>query len=193
MDTIETLLTSLDSKSRGLLKSKALSGVFMANNVAVIDRMIRSSDLSTILASGGASARIESWRKKGTSAYLDSWREPCSALMDVQYTNRGARPPSGSNGIIDSAAVIKQLGSKDKDSIKDKFKNFNASFDELSGRHKALQMEREVRSLLAREVQAIIEPLYARFWDRYHEIDKGKGKYVKYDKGSLSAQLAALG
>ncbi|KAL8929213.1 MAG: hypothetical protein Q9208_001296 [Pyrenodesmia sp. 3 TL-2023] len=193
MDTIDALLTSLDTKIRTLLKSKALSGVFIANNVAVIDRMIRSSDLSTILASGSASSKIESWRKKGTSAYLDSWREPCSALMDVQYTNRGARPPSGSNGIIDSAAVIKQLGSKDKDAIKEKFRNFNSSFDELSARHKAMQMEREVRSLLAREVQAMIEPLYARFWDRYHEIDKGKGKYVKYDKGSLSAALAALG
>lgn len=53
-------------------------------------------------------------------------------------------------------------------------------------------MEREVRIQLAREVQAMIEPLYSRFWDRYHEIDKGKGKYVKYDKGSLSAQLATL-
>lgn len=192
MDTIETLLTSLDSKARMLLKSKSVSGVFMANNVAVIDRMIRSSDLSTVLASGTASAKIESWRKRGTSAYLESWREPCSALMDVQYTNRGARPPSGSNGVIDSAAVMKQLSSKDKDAIKEKFKNFNASFDELSARHRSLQMEREVRSLLAREVQAMIEPLYARFWDRYHEVDKGKGKYVKYDKGSLSAQLAAL-
>ncbi|KAI4193215.1 MAG: hypothetical protein LQ346_003994 [Caloplaca aetnensis] len=193
IDTIDALLNSLDAKARTLLKGKSLSGVFTANNVAVIDRMIRSSDLSTVLASGSASAKIESWRKKGTSAYLDSWREPCSALMDVQYTNRGARPPSGSNGIIDSTAVIKQLGSKDKDAIKEKFRNFNNSFDELSARHKAMQMEREVRSLLAREVQAMIEPLYARFWDRYHEIDKGKGKYVKYDKGSLSAALAALG
>ncbi|KAL9028508.1 MAG: hypothetical protein Q9196_003135 [Gyalolechia fulgens] len=194
MDTVETLLTSLDAKARVLLKSKSISGVFVANNVAVIDRMIRSSDISTILASSSsASAKIESWRKKGTSAYLESWREPCSALMDVQYTNRGARPPSGSNGLVDSAAVIKQLGSKDKDSIKEKFKIFNTSFEELSAKHKSLQMERDVRSLLAREVQAMIEPLYARFWDRYHEIDKGKGKYVKYDKGSLSAQLAALG
>ncbi|KAI4133586.1 MAG: hypothetical protein LQ338_000098 [Usnochroma carphineum] len=193
MDTIETLLTSLDAKARVLLKSRSIAGVFIANNVAVIDRMVRSSDLSTVLSSGGASAKIETWRRKGTSAYLESWREPCSALMDVQYTNRGARPPSGSNGVIDSAAVIKQLGSKDKDSIKEKFKSFNASFDELSARHKSLHMEREVRSLLAREVQAMIEPLYARFWDRYHEVDKGKGKYVKYDKGSLSAQLAALG
>lgn len=195
MDTIETLLTSLDAKSRLFLKSKALSGVFMANNVAVIDRMIRSSDLATVLGSANKAAqKIETWRKRGTSAYLDSWREPCSALMDVQYTSRHARPPSGNNGVIDSAAVIKQLGSKDKETIKEKFKSFNTSFDELSARHnKGLQMEREVRSQLAREVQAMIEPLYARFWDRYHEIDKGKGKYVKYDKGTLSAVLASLG
>ena len=193
IDTMETLLTSLEAKARILLKGKSLVGVFMANNVAVIDRVIRSSDLSTVLSSAGAPAKIDSWRKRGTSAYLDSWREPCSALLDVQYTNRGGRPPSGSNGLIDSTAVIKSLGSKDKDTIKEKFKSFNASFEDLSSKHKSMAMEREVRSQLAREVQAMIEPLYSRFWDRYHEIDKGKGKYVKYDKGSLSAQLATLG
>ena len=194
LDTLDTLLTSLEAKARLVFKSKAVLGVFLANNVAVIDRMIRSSDLSAVLkASGNAQHKIEAWRKKGNQAYLDSWREPCSALMDVQYTNRGARPPSGSNGVIDSAAVVKSLGSKDKDATKEKFKNFNASFDELSAKHRQLQMEREVRSQLGREVQAMIEPLYARFWDRYHEIDKGKGKYVKYDKGSLAAQLANLG
>ncbi|MCJ1466479.1 exocyst complex component exo70 [Pseudocyphellaria aurata] len=193
LDTMETLLSTLEGKARTLIKSKSLLGVFMANNVAVMDRMIRSSDLSDVLSSAGAPAKIDSWRKKGTSAYLDSWREPCSALLDVQYTNRGGRPPSGSNGVIDSAAVIKGLGSKDKDTIKEKFKSFNTSFDDLSSKHKSMAMEREVRSQLAREVQAMIEPLYSRFWDRYHEVDKGKGKYVKYDKGSLSAQLATLG
>lgn len=193
LDTMETLLSSLEAKARMLLKGKSVVGVFMANNVALIDRMIRSSDLSSVLSSAGAPAKIDSWRKKGTSAYLDSWREPCSALLDVQYTNRGARPPSGGGGVIDSAAVIKGLSSKDKDSIKEKFKVFNMSFDELSSKHKSMTMEREVRSQLGREVQAMIEPLYARFWDRYHEVDRGKGKYVKYDKGSLSAQLASLG
>jgi len=194
LDTLETLLASLEAKARLVLKSKAVLGIFLANNVAVIDRMIRSSDLAAVLkASPAASTKIEAWRKKGNQAYLDAWREPCSALMDVQYTNRGARPPSGNNGVIDSTAVVKALSSKDKDATKEKFKNFNMSFDELSAKHRQLVMEREVRSQLGREVQAMIEPLYARFWDRYHEIDKGKGKYVKYDKGSLAAQLANLG
>ena len=191
LDTIETLLTGFDGKARLLHKSKALHGIFIANTVALIDRMIRSSDLSMVLSSSNAATKVETWRKKGTSAYLESWREPSAALMDVT-SSRSARPPSGSNGVIDSAAFIKALGSKDKDAIKEKFKTFNASFDDLCAKHNQMKMEREVKNQLAREVQAVIEPLYARFWDRYHEVDKGKGKYVKYDKGSLSAALAQL-
>ena len=193
MDTMETLMTTLESKARMLLKSKTTLGVFLANTGAIMDRMIRSSDLSSVLSSAGASAKIDSWKKRGPSVYRDAWREPCNALLDVQYTNRGARPPSGSSGFVDSAAIIKGSSSKEKDMIKEKFKIFNASFDDLCSKHRGLSMEKEVRSHLGREVQAMIEPLYGRFWDRYHEIDKGKGKYVKYDKGSLSAQLANLG
>ncbi len=59
---------------------------------------------------------------------------------------------------------------------------------ELSG-----GMEREVKSSLGREVGNMVEPLYARFWDRYEALDRGRGKYVKYDKGTLAATLASLG
>ena len=52
-------------------------------------------------------------------------------------------------------------------------------------------MERDVRQALGREIQAMIEPLYARFWDRYHEIDK-KGKTVKYSKAEMARELAGL-
>ena len=195
LDTIDALLSGLEPKARTILKTKALHGVFMANNVAVIDRMIRSSDLQPLLTSANSPGKVDVWRKKGTAAYLDSWREPCSALMDVQYTNRNPRPPSGNSGTIDSTAVIKSLSSKDKDVIKEKFKSFNTRFDELSSKHRELShgMEKDVKNQLGREIQAMIEPLYARFWDRYHEIDKGKGKYVKFDKAGLAAQLANLG
>ena len=173
--------------------SKAVQGVFLSNVFCTVDRSIRSSpELAKYLGSGDSIARIDSFRKRATSTYLDAWKETSHYLLDVQYTSRGSgRPTSG--GVVDSSAIVKSLSSKDKDAIKDKFKAFNASFEDLVTRHKALYMEREVRGVLAREVQAVLEPLYARFWDRYHEIDKGRGKYVKFDKASLSAQLAALG
>ena len=195
LDTLETHLSTLDARARILYKSKAVHGVFISNTIALIDRMIRTSTLADLLSSSpAASSKIDIWRKKGTSTYMDAWREPSSALFDVQYTNRsGPRPQSGST--ISSAEVIKSLSSKDKDAIKEKFKLFNSSFDDCVKRHKELSggMEREVKSALGREVGNMVEPLYARFWDRYEALDKGKGKYVKYDKGQLAAVLAGLG
>lgn len=195
LDMIEALMIALEGRGRILHRSKATLGVFLSNVFCVVDRTIRQSpELSQYLSSPDSIARIETFRKRGTSTYLEAWRECSQHLMDVQYTSRGsggsARPTSG--GPVDSSAIVKALSSKDKDTIKDKFKAFNTTFDELVARHKALYMEREVRVALSREVQAVIEPLYARFWDRYHEVDRGRGKYVKYDKAGLSAQLSSL-
>lgn len=194
LDMIESLMSSLEARGRVLHRSKATLGVFISNVFCVVDRIIRqNSELSRYLGDPSAISRIDAFRKRGTSTYLDAWRETSQHLLDVQYTSRvggsATRPVSG--GPIDSGAILKSLSSKDKDSIKEKFKSFNTSFDQLLAQHRALYMEREVRGALTREVQAVIEPLYARFWDRYHDIDKGRGKYVKYDKGALSAQLSA--
>ena len=192
LDTIDTLLSSLEQKAKPLLKGKPTLGVFLANNATVVERQIRNSDLQPLLSIHMAD--IDKWRKTGTQLYTLAWREPSAHLLDVQYTNRGAqRPPSGSSASVDSAAILKGLSSKDKDAIKEKFRLFNTSFDELVAKHKSLSMEREVKDMLSKQVQQMIEPLYCRFWDRYHEIDKGKGKYVKYDKSSIAGMFASLG
>ena len=191
IDTIDALLSSLEQKAKPLLKGKPTIGVFLANNATVIERMIRNSDLQPLLS--GAMADVDKWRKTGVQLYNVAWREPSSLLLDVTYTNRGSqRPPSGSAASVDSGAIVKGLSSKEKDAIKEKFRLFNISFDELVAKHKGLSMEREVKDMLSRQIQGMIEPLYARFWDRYHEIDKGKGKYVKYDKAGMTAVILSL-
>lgn len=195
LDMVEALMTSLDARGRTLYRSKVAFGTFLSNVFCIVDRTIRQNpELARYLGSPDSISRIDSFRKRATASYVEPWKELSQYLLDVQYTSRGAggsaRPTSG--GAVDSSAIIKGLSSKDKDAIKDKWKSFNTTFDSLVAQHKALFMERDVRGALAREVQALIEPLYARFWDRYHEIDKGRGKYVKYDKGSLAAQLASL-
>ncbi|KAK7756737.1 exocyst complex component exo70 [Diatrype stigma] len=186
-DTIDTLMSSLDQKARMLLKGKSVLGVFLANCVTIIERMIRESDLKPLLE--GRLGGLEGWRKKAKGFYTDSCKEISIHLFDVIHTSRAQRPPSGSS---ESASIVKGLSSKDKESIKQKFQVFNTSFDELVTRHKAYNMEREVRQMLARDMQQMLEPLYNRFWDRYHEVDKGKGKYVKYDKSSINAVFQSL-
>ncbi|CRG88977.1 Exocyst complex protein exo70 [Talaromyces islandicus] len=191
LDMIEAMISSLESRGRSFYRSKAVLGVFISNIFCIVDRSIRASpELSTYLSSPDSISRIDAFRKRGTSAYIDAWRETSQHLLDVQYTSRGPRPTS--SGPVDSAQVVKALSSKDKDAIKEKFKSFNAGFESLVTQHKQLYMEREVRGALGREVQAVLEPLYTRFWDRYHEVDKGRGKYVKWDKAAFSTQLASL-
>lgn len=192
LDMIEALMTSLEARGRVIHRSKATLGVFLSNVFCVVDRSIRQNpELARYLGSPDSIARIDSFRKRATSTYLDAWKDTSQCLLDVQYTSRtGARPSSG--GAVDSSAIVKNLSSRDRDAIKEKFKSFNASFDEMMSRHKNLHMEREVRSVLGRELQTVLEPLYARFYDRYVDIDKGRGKYIKYDKASLAVQLAQL-
>ncbi|OTA93699.1 hypothetical protein M434DRAFT_72726 [Hypoxylon sp. CO27-5] len=186
-DTIEALMSALEQKARMLLKGKSLWGVFLANSVTIIERMIQDSDLKPLLEDKlGA---LDGYRKKAKMYYTDACKDVSMHLLDAIHTNRTQRPPSGSS---ESTSILKGLSSKDKDSIKAKFQLFNASFDELVARHKSYHMEKEVRQLFAKDVQQMLEPLYNRFWDRYHEIDKGKGKYVKYDKSSISAVFMSL-
>ena len=195
-DTLETLFSCLEQRGLTIYKLKPTTGIFLANNVAVADRMIRTSDLQPIVATNersGAPSKVEQWRKKGINTYIDAWREPILILRDVQYTNRG-RPASG-GGPIDSASIIKTMSSKDKDAYKEKFKTFNVLFESLCQKHKEIlpNMERDIRSATSREISQLVEPMYARFWDRYHEVDKGKGKYVRWDKAGMANQILNLG
>lgn len=191
-DTIIALMQALVTKSKMLLKGQMVQGAFMANNWAIVDRMIRNSELEPLVAPR-MNAVLEKWRTDARKLYLKEWDDVSRILLDQIITSRsGARPSSGSAGAVDSAAILKGLSSKEKDGLKEKWKAFNTTFDDLLARHKSLVLEREVREMLAKAVQAGVEPLYARFWDRYHEVDKGKGKYVKYDKSSITSVLVSL-
>ncbi|KAL1842606.1 hypothetical protein VTJ49DRAFT_4654 [Mycothermus thermophilus] len=50
-DTIETLMLALDARARLLLQRRPVIGVFLANSVAIIERMIQSSELAALLES----------------------------------------------------------------------------------------------------------------------------------------------
>lgn len=191
VDTITALLESLDRKAQPLAKNRSAHGVFMLNNTAVIERMITTSALQALIEP--RNPEIEKWEKKSTKEYTNPWQDVCRQLMDTINTNRGQRPPSGSAAAIDSTAILKSMSGKEKDATKEKFRVFNTMFDDLVQKHKAMSMEQEVKQNLAQNAQQMVEPLYHRFWDRYHEIDKGKGKYVKYDKAAMTAIFISLG
>lgn len=199
LDVLDALLSTLDSRARTFHRSKLILGTFIANTICLVDRAIKNNaDLARYAGSGSVSTRLDVYRKRGLSIYLEAWRDPSSYLLDVQHTSRAgngssaniARPSSSLNS-ESTQSLVKTLNSKDRDTIKDKFKGFNMSFEEIIQRHRGLYLEPEVRAQFAKEVQSLVEPLYSRFFDRYSEIDRGRGKYVKFDKNGLGSQLSS--
>ncbi|KAI0890240.1 Cullin repeat-like-containing domain protein [Annulohypoxylon maeteangense] len=124
-DTIDVLMSALDQKARALLKGKSVWGVFLANSIIIVERMVRDSDLKPLLE--GRLSSLEGWRKKAKAYYSDASRDVSMHLLDTIHTNRSQRPASGSS---ESTSILKGLSSKDKDNIKSKFQTFNATFDE---------------------------------------------------------------
>lgn len=184
IDTVEALFSSLDAKARMIFGKKPVVGVLMANSITIVERMIHESELGPLLEAR-LPPILDGWRKKSKGLYMDMCKDVSVHLLDTIHTSRAQRPTSG-QGAVDSASIMKALSSKDRDNIKSKFLAFNASFDDMIKSHKSFNMEPEVRRMFARDVQQTVEPLYNRFFDRYHEVDKGKGKYVKYDKSQMS-------
>jgi exocyst complex protein 7 len=109
--------------------------------------------------------------------YMEQWRECAAFLMDVTYTKQQA------GGKLN-------LNSKEKEGVKEKFKNFNTVFEELNQKHKSYTFpDKEVRTMLSKEI-GFIGPLYGRFYDKYKDLMRDK--YVKYDRHQLDTMLAQL-
>lgn len=203
-DVIDALLSSLDSRSRAIHRTKLSQGAFLCNIVSRVREMVNASpevsrliagvststsSTSSLPASSPHLSRLDSWIKRGFSVYLDPWRELSSCLLDTQHTNRGGGPrASGQNG--DSVAIVKSLSSKDREAIKEKFRTFNTMWEDLTARNRTLHLEPAIRDELMSEAQKLVEPMYARFCDRYHDIDKARGKYIKFPKSMVAVQLA---
>lgn len=90
--------------------------------------------------------------------------------------------------IVSGGVIVKSLSKQQKDDVKEKFKAFNAAFDDryLNERTYVIP-DPDLRLQVVRNIKKIVVPLYARFWDKYHdaEFSKTPAKYLKYDKKSL--------
>lgn len=183
-DTIAKLLDALNNRALTHAKSKTVSGVFVLNNISVIERAITTSELRPLLESSPRVNMLNDAKKLARKDYGQAWGALGKILIDMTPTRR---PTSGSASAIDSTLILKGLNKSDRDNVKQKFTAFNAGFDDLLQKTRALTMEKDVKTVLAKESQAVVEPVYYRWFDRYHEVDKGRGKYVKYDKAAVAA------
>ncbi|KAK9386058.1 Cullin repeat-like-containing domain protein [Lipomyces mesembrius] len=184
-EIFDDLLVNIEAKARTQYKKVTRVGLQIIANLLHVERAVRSSpEISAVLTSGTGIDRLDKIRKRGLNMFLDGWKVCASYLMDVTIV-RSASTSSGGKGI---------MSSKDREVIKEKFRNFNTAFEELVAKFKEYNFaDTELRAYLAKEV-AFVSPLYQRFYEKHKsgEFSKHTEKYIKYNKLHLDQLLASL-
>ncbi|KAG5438439.1 hypothetical protein PCANB_002928 [Pneumocystis canis] len=143
------------NKSIEIIKT---TGIFSLSDI--IERIRRSSAIISISPDGN----ISEITAETIDEYLESWKGCAEHLLDVTYV-KGGIPNS----------VKLSLGPKERDIIKEKFKNFNNEFDELLNLNKTFIIyDLELKYSLIGEVKRILVPLYTRFYDKYFNSEFSK-------------------
>lgn len=160
-DAIDALMLGLERKSKDLGKKNSMTGFFLQTNLTLVEQTLRQSDLHKILGEYGA-ARVDRLRKRSLNLFLDGWQAAAQHLMDTTF-------------IQPSKDGKKSLSSKDREAIKEKFKAFNAEFDQLVQRQRSYNLtDPELRNYMADQITSLVRPLYHRFYDRHKDGDFSK-------------------
>ncbi|CCH42075.1 Exocyst complex protein EXO70 [Wickerhamomyces ciferrii] len=174
LDVIDALIVNLEIKSLNFIKKKQTLGFFLITNITLVEQIISRSQLNNILDSTGWS-RLEKLKKRSLNFFLTGWKQVAAYLLDVN--------------------VVGKLSSKDREIIKEKFKNFNLEFDELVKSYKAYNItDQSLKKFLSKEI-SFISPLYKRFYDKHSSGDftKHTDKYIKYNPMEFDKILESLG
>ncbi|OLL26387.1 Exocyst complex protein exo70 [Neolecta irregularis DAH-3] len=180
-DICELAACQLDGKAKASSKKPSVIGIFCMNNLNYM--ITRISELDPKIFGEGLQ-KLEVAKKKSTNLYLDSWKTCAEHLMDVTYVKGGL-----------GGSVRNSMGTKEKEAIKDKFRNFNMELEENMKSHRAFVISDDsLRASLIADVKKMVVPLYLRFYDKYQASDftKNLTKYIKYDKTQLENTLSTL-
>ncbi|KAI8973416.1 Cullin repeat-like-containing domain protein [Mycotypha africana] len=179
VDALDQMTSTLQQKSRGY-KKPTLATIFLLNNYNHILRQIRSPPLNAIF-DDASEMQFSKLVKKQLDAYQESWKPCVENLMDVTYVQQGA--------------IKKTMGSQEKQMVKDRFKNFNTEFEEITRAQQTYAIpDTELRNQVIRDVKNVLIPMYGRFLEKYQNTDftKNPVKYIRFDKEKIDKMLSHL-
>ncbi|KAJ7537163.1 hypothetical protein O6H91_12G101000 [Diphasiastrum complanatum] len=170
------LQSNLDEKSK-LYKDHALTYLFLMNNVRYIVQKVKDSDLlRALLGDDWLRKHTSLVRKYATDYQRSAWNVVLACLKDEGIRASG----SFSNGV--SKAVLKE-----------RFKSFNAAFEDiLKAQSSWLVPDSQLRLELRISIAEKLLPAYRSFLGRYRmylESEKHSEKYIKYTPEDLEARL----
>lgn len=156
---------------------KSMQGYYLIKNTILIETIVnRSQQLFNSLGNLGIE-RLNRLKKRFLKLFLDDWNYASYIIIRDMTTITTTNAVSGHSG--------SGMSSKEKEQIKDLFKNFNESFeDALRNYEKYNITDVNLRAYLSGEIKKLIMNAYFKLYDKYGsgEFTKNKAKYIKYNK-----------
>ncbi|GAB2240927.1 hypothetical protein Droror1_Dr00021445 [Drosera rotundifolia] len=172
---LKSLLSNLEDKA-GLYEDAALQYIFLMNNELYILNKVMESELRNLLGDDWVRRHRTLIRKHDFSYLRACWTPVLTMVRDEGI-------PSGS-------------GNTTKQALKERFKNFNAAFEEIyriqtGWKVPDPQLREELKISLCEKVPNAYRAFVGR-WGSVLESGKHSGKYIKYTYEDLDAYLADL-
>lgn len=173
---ISSLETNLERKSK-LYGDDSIQYIFLMNNIQYIVQKVKDSELGKLLGDRWVRKRRGQVRIYATNYLRASWGKLLSFLKE-----------EGTGGSSNSALKLATL--------KEKFKNFNAGFEETYRIQTAWKVaDAQLREELRISVSAKVLPAYRAFLGRHGsqlENTRHPGRYIKYTSDDLENYLLDL-
>lgn len=176
-DLLDELMVSLEinlKEQAGDDMRKLTQGFLLVKNVVMIENIVnRLERLYQTLGMVG-SDRLHKLKSRFLKLFLDDWNYASYIIIRdmTQITTTNAQHGG-------------QNSTKEKEQIKELFRNFNEAFEEaLKNYQKFNIQEKDLRRDLSSEIKKLIINAYNKLYDKYGsgEFTKNKSKYIKYDK-----------
>ncbi|XP_071731761.1 exocyst complex component EXO70B1 [Rutidosis leptorrhynchoides] len=175
LSLITSLETNLEEKSR-LYDDSALRYIFLMNNILYIVQKVKDSELRNLLGDRWIRKHRGQIRQWHTSYLRSAWGKALLCLKD-----------DGIGGGSSSASKLV---------LKERFKNFNACFEEIYRVQSNWKVpDGQLREELRISISEKVLPAYRAFVGRFgSQLDSGRhaGKYVKYTPDDLESYLSDL-
>lgn len=178
LDLIDELMVNIEirlkeqSGDNGL--RKLTQGFLLVKNIVMIETIVnRLEGLYKKLRVVGQE-RLQRLKNRFLKLFLDDWNYASYIIIRdmTQITTTNAQHGG-------------QNSNKEREQVKELFKNFNELFEEaLKNYEKFNIQEKDLRNYLSSEIKKLIINAYNKLYDKYGSGDftKNKAKYVKYDK-----------
>lgn len=185
LDLIDELMVNIEislkdqSGESGLRKLS--QGFMLVKNLVMIETIVnRLESLYEKLGTIGIE-RLQRLKKRFLKVFLDDWNYASYIIIRdmTQITTTNAM-----HGGLNSA--------KEKEQIKELFRNFNESFEEALKQYERFNIqEKDLKAYLASEIKKLILNAYNKLYDKYGggEFTKNRSKYIKYDKSQFERLL----